>query len=206
LGSEQRTVPGGFGSVRVASQAIIAALPALLSLMSAAIASGGLSWMSFVRAQGAWPLSWTILSGPFQWLACFVFVASGLALLGIAPFDSGFSADLQRGVESNLSGRRLALFQLGRFYAGFFWSLVVVVVFLGGWNLPESLQFGAWAEALCVLTKAYFLMTLMTWFARSNPRIRVDQTATFLWKVATPLAALALLGQTAWVFLRGGYG
>lgn len=204
-GGAARSVPAGLGSIRVASQAIIAALPAILSFMCAAVASRGFSWTAFVGAQGAWPASWTVFSGPFQWIAFLVFLASGLALLGVAPFDSGFSSDLQRGVESNLSGRRLALFQLGRFYAFFFWSLVAVAVFLGGWNLPSALQFGEWAGALTVIIKAYLLMIGVTWFARANPRIRVDQTAAFLWKVATPLAAIALLGQTAWVYLKAAY-
>ncbi|HUP56099.1 MAG TPA: complex I subunit 1 family protein [Bdellovibrionota bacterium] len=213
LGHSQRTVPGWFGGVRVATQGISGAFPALVALVCAGIHSGGFRWSSMATAQGAFPHQWTIVSDPFQFLAFCVFMISGLVLLSIPPMDAGHSLpDIHGGVASNLYGRRYVLFRLGRFYGFFLWSVIAVVLFLGAWVLPGGLDEAAresqsagpvhFLELSWLLGKTILLMVLILWVARVNPRSRVDQITDFTWKVLSPFSLLALIGTALWTTWR----
>lgn len=209
LGLSQETVPGWFGGVRVAAQAVTGALPALVSLICVGVKAGGFRWSAIAGSQGFSPFSWTIFSDPFQCLAAVIFLVSGLVLLSIPPMDAGLSmADLHGGVGSHLFGRRLVLFRLGRFYGFFLWAEIAVVLFLGGWALPsgltealrenEALWLLQLLELIWVLLKTYLLMLLVIWVARVNPRSRVDQVTDFAWKVLSPFSLFALIGTALW--------
>jgi NADH-quinone oxidoreductase subunit H len=202
-------VPGWFGGVRVAAQAVTGSLPALVSLICVGVKAGGFRWSAIAGSQGFSPFSWTIFSDPFQCLAAVIFLISGLVLLSIPPMDAGLSmADLHGGVGSHLFGRRLVLFRLGRFYGFFLWAEIAVVLFLGAWALPSSLvdrlreSDTLWLlqllELIWVLIKTYTLMLLVVWIARVNPRSRVDQVTDFAWKVLSPFSLFALIGTALW--------
>ena len=134
-------------------------------------------------------------------------------MLAIPPLDGGLSqSDIHGGVSSYLHGRRLSLFQLGRFYGFFFWSVIAVVLFLGAWNLPrgiidllkdrESFILLSFLELLCLLVKTFFLMLLVIWVARVNTKARVDQITIFAWKVLSPFSLVALMGASLWASWR----
>lgn len=205
LGLEQRSVPGWFGGIRVAAQAMAGGFPALIAILTAAIPAGGFRWSAIAAAQGASPLHWNLLSNPFQFLSFFIFMSSGLVLLSVNPFDAGLSVgDIHGGVASHLSGRRLSLFRLGRFYGFLLWSVIAVTLFLGGWIIPSGLretlvQNESWGalnalELGTLFIKTLTLMLFMVWIGRVNPRVRVDQITDFAWKVLSPLALMALVG------------
>lgn len=213
LGFSQESVTGWFGGVRVAGQALAGALPALVCLICAGVHAGGFQWLRLASVQGASPLSWTGFSNPFEFIAFVAFVISGLVLLGVPPMDGGLSTlDLHGGVASDLSGRRLILFRLGRFYGFFLWSVIATVLFLGAWNLPFGIA-GALSdggrhalleaiELAWLLAKTFTLMTVVVLVSRVNPRGRVDQTTDFAWKVLSPFALVALIGSGIWVGWR----
>jgi NADH-quinone oxidoreductase subunit H len=114
LGLDQGSVPGWFGGVRVAAQALAGAFPALVAILCAGVRAGSFRWSALAGSQAF--AHWAAFSNPFQFLAFAVFVVSGLVLLGVAPLDGGLSLpDLQGGVTSLLHGRRLSWFRLGRF-------------------------------------------------------------------------------------------
>lgn len=213
LGFSQASVTGWFGGVRVAGQALAGALPALVCLICAGVHAGGFRWLDLASVQGASPLSWTVFSNPFELIAFVVFVISGLVLLGVPPMDGGLSTlDIHGGVASDLSGRRLILFRLGRFYGFFLWSVISTVLFLGAWNLPFGIA-GALGgggrlglleiiELTWLLSKTFALMTVVVLVSTVNPRGRVDQTTDFAWKVLSPFALVALIGSALWVGWR----
>jgi NADH-quinone oxidoreductase subunit H len=209
LGLEQRSVPGWFGGLRVAAQALAGGFPALVAILTAAVRTGGFRWSEIAAAQGASPLDWNALSDPFQFLAFFVFLGSGLVLLSVTPLDAGLSAgDIHGGVSSHLSGRRLNLFRLGRYYGFLLWSVISATLFLGAWRVPEGireslLDSGAVGAAGALEVGALFaktlaIMLLMVWLGRVNPRVRVDQITDFAWRVLSPLALFALTGAAVW--------
>lgn len=213
LGLSQRSVPGWFGGVRVAAQALAGALPALVALLCAGVRAGGFRWSVLAGSQSASPLNWAAFANPFQFVAFIVFVVSGLILLGISPMDSALSqADIHGGVSSHLHGRRLSLFRLSRFYGFFLWSVITVTLFLGAWALPTSVfaalkESGSYGiiqllELLVLLAKTFMLMLVVIWVARVNPRARVDQVTDFSWKVLSPFSLFALIGAAFWAGWR----
>ncbi len=213
LGLNQKTVPGWFGGIRVAAQTLAGSFPALIALLCAGVRTGSFKWSILADSQGFSPWNWTALSNPFQLVAFLVFVMSGLVLLGIPPLDGGQSmSDIYGGVASHLSGRRLIIFRIGRFYGFFFWSVITVVLFLGAWSLPlhlkeflvesEAFKLLGFVELLWLLLKTFFLMLLVVWVARVNPRSRVDQITDFAWKVLSPFSLTALVGAGIWAGWR----
>jgi NADH-quinone oxidoreductase subunit H len=178
---------------------------------------GEFKWSALVYAQGFSPLHWTAFSNPFQFVAFVTFLLSGLVLLAIAPMDSALSSrELHGGVAAHLSGYRYSIFQMGRFYGFFLWSIMTVALFLGGWSLPH-----AWSEiarasaALSVLhlleiawllLKTFLLMLTVIWVAQVNPKSRVDQVTDFSWRILSPFAILALVGSSVWAAVVAGLG
>ena len=214
LGLSERSVPGWIGGVRVAAQAVAGAFPALVALLCTGVRAGGFRWSVLAGSQSASPGHWAIFADPpFQFVAFVVFVVSGLVLLGVPPMDVALSQpDIHGGVASHLHGRRLSLFRLSRFYGFFLWSVITVVLFLGAWELPESVyaslkeaQAYGWiqlCELLVLLTKTFFLMLVVIWVARVSPRARVDQVTDFSWKMLSPFALGALIGTAFWAGWR----
>jgi NADH-quinone oxidoreductase subunit H len=213
LGFSQSSVSGWFGGVRIAAQALAGALPALVCVLCAGVRSGSFRWAELANSQSGLPLGWAAFSNPFQFVAFAVFVASGLVLMSIAPAENGLSRiDIHGGASSELAGRRLSLFRLGRFYGFFLWSVIAVVIFLGAWILPFGLSVSllesghtlvlAAAELAWLLLKTYALMMMLIWFARVIPRGRVDQTTDFAWRVLSPFSLGALIGAGLWAGWR----
>jgi NADH:ubiquinone oxidoreductase subunit H len=83
---------------------------------------------------------------------------------------------------------------------------VTVVIFLGGWQLPDVLQGMAIVELMYVLGKVFLLMLLVQVIAKANPAPRVDQVTDFSWKVLSPLSLAALIGNCILFYLSAQVG
>ena len=210
LGLSQGTVPGWFGGIRVAAQTLAGSFPGLVGLLCVGVRAGSFRWSVLAGTQGFSPWTWAALSNPFIFIAFLVFMTSGLVLLAHSPLDGGLSmSDIHGGVSSHLHGRRLGIYRFGRFYVFFLWSVITVVLFLGGWALPHAVSEGLHDngairllgvfELLLLMFKTFLLMLLVVWVARVNPRSRVDQITDFAWKVLSPFALFALVGTSLWV-------
>jgi NADH-quinone oxidoreductase subunit H len=210
LGLERSSVPGWLSAVRTAIQALTGAFPAMLSLFCAAMQAGGLRWSQIAAAQGAFPFSWIIFRNPFEWIAFFVFIVSGLILFSTAPMDSGFDrVDIVGGFTSSLFARKRTLYNFGRFYGFFLWTVIASALFLGGWNIPEELKQNlqdsgspvviAALELSVILSKSFALMVIVNLITKVNPRGRVDQITDFSWRVLSPAALLAAMGSAVWI-------
>ena len=213
LGYNQDSVTGWFSGIRVAAQTLSGAFPGLVALLCAGIASGGYRWSDLARAQGAGPFSWGLFSSPFMFLAFLVFTISGMVILAVHPLDSGFSiSDIRGGVAAGFYGRRMGFFRLGRFYGFFLWTIMAVVIFCGGWNLPDFARDafagdGRWVgllELAVVSTKSLALMIFAFGLGRVIPALRADQVTDFTWKVLGPLSLVALIGTALWAGSVGG--
>lgn len=211
IGFQKGNMPGWLGGIRIASQAVTAAFPALIAMLCAGIPAGGFRWAQILSAQGWAPFSWGIVSSPFAPIAFVIFQISGLILFNVPPMDSGISpVELSGGISSSWGGRNLALIDLGRFYGFFLWSCMTASLFLGGWLLPaflrESLAGDAALtilETLVLLIKAFALMLAVLAVSRVSSRTRTDQITGFCWRVLSPLSLFALVGCAAWKVWRG---
>jgi NADH:ubiquinone oxidoreductase subunit H len=200
FGINQGTLFSVLSGLRRTSQSMAGLFPALVALLCAAFRSKGLSWTEMNGCQGFLPLFWTAFSGPFEFLAMIIFILSGLVIFSIYPMD------VDRESESTMSGRVLGLYYLAKQYCFFLWSLVTVVIFLGGWQLPELFQGIALLELIYVLGKVFLLMLVIQVIAKANPVPRVDQVTDFSWKVLSPLSLGALIGNCILFYLSAQVG
>lgn len=209
LGLSQNSVPGWFGGIRIAAQTLAGSFPALIALICVGVHAGSFKWSALAAAQDFPPWTWASLSNPFLTIAFLVFIMSGMIVMASSPFDGGLSmSDIHGGVSSHLFGRRLGYYRFGRFYVFFLWSVITVVLFLGGWSLPgrfveflrerEAVRILSVLELSWLMAKTFVLMLLIIWVARVNPRSRVDQITDFAWKVLSPFSLLALVGTSLW--------
>ena len=204
LGFEQKNIAGWLGSSRISAQAFAGAVPALMTLLCVGVRAGSFQWSKLADSQGFSPVHWAVFSNPFQFLACLIFLMSGLVLLGSQAADSGMT--------TQLTGFRGSVFRLGRYYAFFLWAIITTTLFLGAWKIPlrlssafhenSSLSLLKATELAVLLVKAYFLMFVISWMNKSNPQGRVDQVTDFSWRILSPLALLALAGSGLWAGMK----
>jgi len=195
LGLVQRTLAGWLAGVRVAAQSISAALPATICVIAAGARSGGLSWAHVVEQQGAWPYEWFALRTPFGFLLFWVFLLSGMMILGAAPFSAGYShVNLQGGITFRQSGRARAFLGFMQFFGLFQWAMIAVALFVGGWNLPTEIGAVDLLQGTLMVAKTGVLMLLVTLAGRAMPMLRADIVTELVWRVLTPVALICLVG------------
>ena len=128
---------------------------------------------------------WFILLQP---VAALIFFIATLAETNRAPFDiPEAESELIAGFHTEYSGMRFALFFFAEYANMLIGSMLITVLFLGGWAgplLPGPVWF---------FLKTYAIMYLMMWIRWTYPRLRFDQLMTFCWIVLTPLSILNLL-------------
>src|SRR5690606_20770513 len=101
-------------------------------------------------------------------------------------------------------GEQLALEGLNEFYALFAWCLFASVLFLGGADRPQGLEPGfilSVIELVSLTTKASIILLAVRVVAKALPQIRQDQMTEFCWRVLSPIAALAVIGEVAWTLI-----
>jgi NADH-quinone oxidoreductase subunit H len=177
-------------------------IPALIATTVSIARAGSARWSTVLGSQAHGIFHWVAFSSPFGFVAFFVFLLSGLVALQLPPFHS-----LDRGVRRR-SGATLGLFGLNSFYATFVWCLLAAALFLGGQSTrePADITFAfALYQLVSALLKASALYLILRVVARALPQLRQDQMTELCWRVLTPVAALCLIGELAWLAIfRGG--
>ncbi|MBC7691267.1 MAG: NADH-quinone oxidoreductase subunit H [Methylotenera sp.] len=209
MGLTQDTVSGWLGGLRTSLRGMAGVFPALIAVLCAGLPAGGFSWSHIAAAQSAAPYHWTAFNNPFGAISLIVFLMSGMIVLGVAPLDGAISfSELRGGTAAHLSGPKLGMFRLSRFYGMFLWCVMAVVLFLGGWSIPEGLtealrdsnSFGVIVliELFVLLIKTFAVMLLIVMFSQVTPRMRVDQVTDLNWKVLSPFSLISLVGFAFW--------
>lgn len=172
------------GSLRTAAQLVSYELPLILACASFAMAAGSLSLSGIAHA---WTPVWLVWQLP----AAFVLVVAGLAELARPPFDMPVAdSEVVMGPYTEYTGLRFAFFLLAEYAGIVVLSLLVTVLYLGGWTGPGD----AWLGWLWTLLKAFAVAVLVIWVRVSWPRLREDQLQrlAWLWLVPISLAQLAI--------------
>ncbi|MBT9258775.1 MAG: NADH-quinone oxidoreductase subunit NuoH [Clostridiales bacterium] len=173
------------GAMRAGAQLFSYELPMVLALVGVALATGTLNISEIVeRQKGMW------LIFP-QFLAFLVFYIGSIAELNRTPFDLGEAeSELVAGYHTEYSGIRWAMFMLAEYTNLLTSSILVSLIFLGGWNGP---LLPGW---LWVILKAYLLIFVAMWIRWTLPRVRIDQLMDLGWKFLLPLSLvnIALTG------------
>jgi NAD(P)H-quinone oxidoreductase subunit 1 len=196
------------GGLRAAAQSISYEIPLALSVLAVCLLSSSLNTSDIVEAQSVFGvLSWYVWRQPIGFI---VFLIASLAECERLPFDlPEAEEELVAGYQTEYTGIQFGLFYVGSYVNLLAASLLVTVLYLGGWGLPlpgviesivpAGLQ-GSLFQALAgliglfvTLVKAYgflFFAILTRW---TLPRVRIDQLLDLGWKFLLPVSLGNLL-------------
>ena len=194
------------GGFRSAAQMISYEIPMAFAIITVALMAGSLNLTDIVNAQSE---RWFIIALPVGPVACFLYLISGIAETNRVPFDlPEAESELVAGFFTEYSGIRYSLFFMAEYINMMVVSLLVSIMFLGGWLpvqiLPHTLGhlapiafinklLAAIPPTLWLLGKLYFFIFLYMWLRATLPRYRYDQLMSLSWKFLLPLSLGTLL-------------
>jgi len=191
LGWTSHNVFARMGSFRSVSQLFVYEVPFFLAALGPSLLVGSWAIGDVVAAQAAGP--WIIVFEPLGFVALLV----GLqAKLERVPFDiPEAETEIVAGPLTELTGRKLALWQLSKDMALVTGAALIVALFLGGPTIPGVTVggiLGAVIAFLVFLGKVLLIVLLLTIMKSSLGRLRIDQLMDWGWKVLTPLALIQI--------------
>ncbi|HXW66367.1 MAG TPA: complex I subunit 1 family protein [Thermoplasmata archaeon] len=179
------------GGMRSAAQMIAYEVPILLAVVAVVVLSGSFDLTTIVyEQQNYW--FW----GPLV-VALIVFVAGMLAEMERIPFDlPEAEAELVEGWNTEYGGMLFAFFMLADYLRALVGSILVVLLFLGGWTMPSWVPSAATSFPLAgifwFMVKTYLVFGLFVWVRASLPRVRTDQLLRVGWNRMIPLSLLSI--------------
>nr|YP_009258441.1 subunit 1 of NADH-plastoquinone oxidoreductase [Spirogyra maxima]ANI25267.1 subunit 1 of NADH-plastoquinone oxidoreductase [Spirogyra maxima] len=195
------------GGLRAAAQAISYEIPLALCVLSICLLSHSLSTVDIVEQQSRFGiLGWNVWRQPVGFI---IFIIASLAECERLPFDlPEAEEELVAGYQTEYCGIKFGLFYVGSYLNLLVSSLLVTVLYLGGWNLsiPLNIDYTNFqiSENLMVvvnnlvglgitLAKAYLFLFLSILTRWTLPRVRMDQLLDVGWKFLLPVALGNLL-------------
>ncbi len=131
-----------------------------------------------------------IAYGIVQPIGLGVFFISMIARASYTPFDMGESdSELVSGHSTEYTGMRFGIFYIGLFGGIFLGSMLISILYLGGYNGPYSGNLGF--IYLNIKTWILVLVSFTVWL--SMPRIRIDRFVNFGWKYLLPASIVNLV-------------
>jgi len=137
-------------------------------------------------------LNWQSIEGAFissvsGVIAFIVGILCIQAKMTLAPFHiPEAETEIVEGPYMEYSGPPLAFWKLNHFMLYVILPFLLVLLFLGGFNLH------GWGILWAVL-KYFMIVVVMIIIKNTNPRIRIDTALNFFWKYAAPLGFIALI-------------
>lgn len=212
------------GALRAASQMVSYEVTIGLTLIGAMMIYGSVRLDEMVRWQG--DNAWGIFVQP---LAFILFFAAAIAESKRIPFDlPEAESELVSGYFTEYSGMKFGMFYFAEYMEVVTSSMLLVTIFLGGWQLPFlhrdglTIAFGestlfhtrlphVWVTIFGVVAffgKTLLLCWIQAFIRWSLPRFRYDQLMKLGWTVLLPLS-LANIFATGIIWLalqKGGEG
>ena len=189
------------GGMRSAAQMIAYEVPLLLAVVAVVIVAGSFDLTTIVyEQQNYW--FW----GPL-FVALVVFVAGMLAEMERIPFDlPEAEAELVEGWNTEYGGMLFAFFMLADYLRSLIGSILVVLLFLGGWTMPSWVPSAATSFPLAgifwFMLKTYLVFAVFVWILAALPRVRTDQLLRVGWNRMIPLSLLAVFLAAALVTVK----
>ena len=171
-------------------------VPLGISIISIAVMVQSLNIVEIAMAQS--PL-WFVFIQP---LGFAVFFVSILADMGRLPFDQNEAEEeLVAGWGTEYTGMRWGLGLFGEYIHMVLGSCLMVLLYLGGWNLPKFITgifiLGAFAPIFWFIAKVVVVIMTIIMIRWALPRFRIDQVVDLGWKVLFPLSVLNLMWAVA---------
>lgn len=167
------------GGMRAAAMMISYEVPAALAIIGVVMLTGSLNIIEIVRAQEK---IWFFIP---QILGFSVFIVAAFVETARLPFDlSEAESELVQGWTTEYSGMKFAMLLFAEYIHSILASLLIVILFLGGWHGPLL------PPAVWLLLKTFVVMLLLMWMRATVPRVRIDQLLNIGWKILIPVALL----------------
>lgn len=188
------------GGLRAAAQMVSYELAMGLCFVAAVVVFQTLDPYRMVQHQAGSIFNWGIFSQP---LGFFILFIVGMAETKRGPFDLPESeSELVAGYFTEYSGMKFLIFWLGEFAEIGLFSLLLAILFFGGWEIPfVTLPQGLWWTALIghgvLMGKVIILSMLQIIIRWTLPRFRFDQLMSLGWKVLLPLSMVNLMVTAA---------
>ena len=177
---------GLIGSVRSVLQLISFEIINGLSLIPIIMLVGSLSLVDIVNAQSSGIGGWFIWKQPI----CFVlFLIAAFVECNRTPLClTENETELIAGASTAYSGMRWGMFFIAEYANMITYSVVISLVFLGGFNPIWFIPGG-----LVIIAKSSFFFFLFLWARAAWPHLRPDQLMALCWKICMPLAFLCIV-------------
>ncbi len=175
---------GTIGGLRAMLQMMSFEIPMGLALIGPALAAKSLSISTISQWQSG--ATWTVFLQPIGFA---VLVICLLAELENAPFNiPEAESEVVAGWKTEFSGKKLAMFRLGRNLELILVSALIVALYLGG------IQQVAFIPApIIFLIKTVAVVLLFSFLRAVFARLRIDQSISGMWKYLLPLAILQIV-------------
>jgi len=171
------------GGLRVIFQMLAYEIPLVLSVLGVVILTRSFDLIKICNAQSK------IWFGLLQPLGLLVFYIASIAEVERMPFDIPTAEqELVIGWQTEYSGIPFGLFMMANYISFGIHSLLITIIFLGGWLGPPFLPPMAW-----LLLKTAIVATLTMMFRGTYPRVRMDQLLRLGWRILIPLALINIL-------------
>jgi NADH-quinone oxidoreductase subunit H len=189
------------GGMRSAAQMIAYEVPILLAVVAVVVVAGSFDLTTIVQEQQNY---WFAVP---LFLALLVFLVGMLAEMERIPFDlPEAEAELVEGWNTEYGGIMFAFFMLADYLRALVGSILVVLLFLGGWTwptyVPSILTSFPLAGIFWFMLKTYIVFGLFVWIRASLPRVRTDQLLRLGWMRMVPLALLSVVLAAVVVAVR----
>jgi NADH-quinone oxidoreductase subunit H len=185
------------GCLRSSAQIISYEIPLGMSVVGVLLYTGTLNLEGII--------DWQVKNGwfiAFQPLAFLLFMTSVYAECNRLPFDlPEAEQELVGGYLTEYGSLNFGMFMIGEYTHMITTSLLMTVVFCGGWacfglenQFADSVLWNGVLKTGIILAKAGFFLVMYQLVRWTIPRFRFDQLMDLAWKVMIPLSILHLLG------------
>jgi NADH-quinone oxidoreductase subunit H len=189
-----------FGALRSAAQTVSYEIAMGFSFVGVLLAAGSMNLTEIVNSQQGGILHWWFV--PLLPLFM-VFWISGIAETNRAPFDMAEGeSEIVAGFHVEYSAITFALFFLSEYAAMVLISMMLALLFMGGWHSPfEGMPFLEnifWVVPgfVWLFLKVGFFLFVYLWIRATFPRYRYDQIMRLGWKVLIPVTIV-------WIVVTG---
>ncbi|KTC91992.1 NADH-quinone oxidoreductase subunit NuoH [Legionella cincinnatiensis] len=186
-----------FGALRSTAQTVSYEIAMGFALVGVLLAAGSMNLTDVVNSQKGGILHWWFI--PLLPLFL-VFWIAGIAETNRAPFDlAEGESEIVAGFHVEYSGIGFALFFLSEYASMILISVLLSVLFLGGWMSPfegipilEDIFFVV-PGFVWLLVKVCFFLYVYLWIRATFPRYRYDQLMRLGWKVLIPVTIVWII-------------
>lgn len=178
------------GGMRAAELMISYEVPMLIIIATASLMAGSFNIGDIVAAQNS--TMWYIIP---MFIGFIAFFFCAIAESERVPFDlAEAEAELVEGWQTEYAGMKWSLIMLADYLRGYVACAMIVILFLGGWNIPfvpESVN--NFLPEVVFLLKVWLVFFFMVMIRGALPRVRTDQILNIGWRVFMPLSVINLV-------------